>query len=297
MKKAELKKELDEMLTELFGELKKQMKKNLKGITLTGSYALGKFSPSRPDINFFLFLGPNPPAETYLALGKVFTWLIERYDGKFAIRSEFRPFKFPYPISQRGLEVFINPLLADLAERETDPPFGISVPVLHGMSAVRKVIFGPDFLKEINLSFGKDTVIRSALRDLAIFKLQLIRAPSTYNLNRDFRLLFNESLVCGKGTIGWGVEVASSDKELKSGTHLKYIKDRRKAIDFYKEHYDKRTAKSVEIILEARDKYDSWKKDKNKAFLVFTESYNLLNAVWGKLMSQWGISNLKEKNG
>lgn len=286
MKKAELKKELDKMLNELFGGLRKQMGKNLKGITLTGSYATGKFSPSRPDINFFLLLGPNPPAETYLVLGKVLTWLIEKYDGKFVIRPEFRPFKYPYPIAKKGLEVFINPLLADLAEKDADPPFGISVPVLHGMSAVRKVVFGPDFLGELDLTFGKEIVIKSALRDLSIFKLQLIRAPSTYNLNKDYNLLFNESLICGKMTIGWGVEVASSDKELKSGAHLEYIKDRKKTIDYYRKHYDKKAAKSIEVIFEARDKYNSWKKDKKKAFLVFTEAYNLLSAVWGKLLSQ-----------
>lgn len=286
MGKTELKKDLDKMLNELFAELKKQMGKNLKGITLTGSYVTGKFSPSRPDINFFLFIGPNPPAKTCLALGKVLTWLIEKYDGKFAIRPEFRPFKYPYPTAKKGLEVFINPLLADLAEKDADPPFGISVPVLNGMSAVRKVTFGPDFLGNLDLTFGKEVIIKSALRDLSIFKLQLMRAPSAYNLNRDYQLLFNESLICGKMAIGWGIEVASSDEELKSGAHLKYIKNRKETIDYYKKYYDEKTAKSVEIILEARDKYDSWKKDKQKAFLVFTEAYNLISTIWKKLLSQ-----------
>lgn len=285
METQELKKNLDDMLDHLFLELRKRLESSLRGIALTGSYTTGKFSSSRPDINFFLFL-EGPSAQTYLALGEVFTDLIRKYEGTFVIRPEFRPFKFPYPVAQKGVEVFINPLIADLAEKDLDHPFGISKPVLHGTQQMRKVIFGPDILGSLDLSFGKKEVIEAALRDLAIFKLQLIRAPSTYVLDEDISLLFNEALIVGKMTIGWGVEVCSSDKELRDGDHLKYLKDRKKTMEFYRKNVSPEAANSVKTILEARDKYGEWKNDKEKAYLVFTESYNLLNVVWGKLLEQ-----------
>jgi len=284
MGQEELKTELDAMMEDLFSRLQLGLEDALEGVTLTGSYAIGKFSPSRPDINFFLFLKPNPPAKIYLTLGEIFTDLIDRYADTFIIRPEFRPFKFSQPRGKGKLEVFLNPLIADLGEKLADPPFGISKNVLHGMKEMRKVTYGPDILGEMDLTFGKEAVVKSALRDLSIFKVQLIRAPSTYDLNKDYPLLFNESFIIGKMTLGWGLEVASSDEELRKGNHLEYFKNKEKMVDFYKKNYGGAAAESVKTILDARDHYIEWKDDKGKAYLLFTEAYNLINTVWDKLM-------------
>lgn len=285
MAEQQIQQKLDELINDLSSLLRERIGDSCEGLTLVGSCAVGKMSLARPDIGPFLFLKKGVSADVFLSIGEIFTELIERYKGTFAIRPEFRPFKFSYPLNKRDLEVFIGANIVRMEEKDLEFPFGISKNVLAGMKRAKKVLWGRDILEEMDTSVDKAYLVKAAFRDVGIIRLQLSLAPSIYNLNTDYDMLFSEALNWGKLATRWGLEVAVTEEEARSGAYLDKFTNFRDMIASYKKYYSPEIAKSTEIILDARDHYDEWKQDKEKAYLLFTEAYKLMEAIWAKLLS------------
>jgi len=283
MKETELKAQIDAMIADLVQLAKAEIGGQLESLTLTGSYATGRMTSAMPDINLFVFLN-KPDATTYLKLGEIVTRLAKKYSKSFALRPEFRPFKFAHPLVEGEPQVVLNLNPANAAEKGGDFPFGASKHVLNGMAQMRKVIYGRDVFGETNLEFDRPYLIQAAFRDLGMFRSQLLRAPMAYNLERDNVLFFSESLICGKITMYLGVELAETEEELKSGKHLELIAQKRKMHDFYNERYGAAAAKAAQVILDARDNFAEWKGSKEKAYEVYKAAYELMAVVWAKLL-------------
>lgn len=285
MTERQIQQKLDELINDLSSLLKERIGGSCEGLTLVGSCAVGKMSLARPDIGIFLPLKKGTSPDVFLSIGEIFTELIEKYKGTFAIRPEFRPFKFSYPLNKKDLEVFISGSIVRIEEKDLEFPFGIPKNVLAGMRRARKVLWGQDILEEIDTSVDKAYLVKASFRDVGMFRLQLSLTPSIYNLNTDYDMLFSEALNWGKMATRWGIAVAATEEETKSGEYLSKFANLQDMIPFYEERYGLEIAKSVEVILEARDKYDQWKNDKEKAYFVYKEAYNLIEAIWEKLLS------------
>jgi len=285
MSEDKLRNKLDQMTGDLFQDIQDQIGDHLESITLTGSYAIGKISISRPDINFFIVLKPRVPADVYLRMGEIFTKIIHKYSADFSIRPEFRPFKYPNPIYEKGLEVFLNPVIASIEEKDGDFPFGVSKNFLAGVKSMRKVIFGKDVLADMDFKIDKQYIIQASFRDVSLFKIQLTRAPMSYDLNSKIGLLLNESLINGKMAMGYGVELASTPEELENRSYLQYFSEREKMVGFYRERFGESVAENAQVLQDARNNYHEWKEDKEKTYAVFSAAYYLTMAVWSKLLS------------
>lgn len=70
MTKSQLDKLLKEIVKEIVDGLKKEIGTYAESITLIDSYAIGKISYQRPNINILVFLKPNHPAKVHLSIGR-----------------------------------------------------------------------------------------------------------------------------------------------------------------------------------------------------------------------------------
>lgn len=285
MTKNEIRQKIDEMVDYLVGELKRKLGYRLESVTLTGSYAIGKVSEERPDINMILFFKGVMLPDDSVELGRILNGTIEKFKGDFGVRLEFRPFRFVYPRYKKEPEVFVNPLILNMAEKDLEFPFNIPHYILAGMAGMRKVVFGTDVLASVDLEVTKGRIIGGAFRVLPLGKLQLDRAPIAYDVDKESDLLFSEALSIGKLTSYDGVEIAMSDDEIKQKKYMGIITDKSKLINFYRERYDAEAAEFISVILQARDNCRTWKNDPDKAIIVYRAASGIWQKIWMKLLS------------
>lgn len=277
---------IKDMVDDLTGKLIKEISDKTETLTIVGSYAFDKISESCPDINLFLCLKENANAETYLKISNVLTEIINKYSDDFIVRPDFRPFKFPYPFYKGDYEVFVNLIVVSMKDKKGDFPFGLPKHFLNGIKQARKVLYGSDVLGDTNFDFDKNYLLMAGKLYLNIFKFQLLRAPLSYDMSKDFDLAFNESLKNGKMIAYLGVEIVLTEEEIRNGEYMKYIANKESMVDFYKERYGKAASQFVVFLLQARDNYGAWKKNKRKAKDTFKMAYGLCDIVHDKLIEQ-----------
>ena len=113
-----------------------------------------------------------------------------------------------------------------------------------------------------------------------IWSKQVKFAPISYNLKKDMDLFFNEALSWGKVAIQQYAWIQG----IKNGLDYSKSSDRKKIFEkignkeLLRTFFDlpKDTVKAVNLILDARLKYDEWKMDKKKAVEVYKASDRLL---------------------
>lgn len=278
-----LKQKIDEMVDYLVEGLKKSLGDRLESITLTGSYVVGKISIDRPDVNIILFFKNWMTPDDLILLGDVLYDTVKKFQKYFSVRPEFRPYRFPHPVVRKKQEVFVNPLLLNMAEKDLEFPFNIPHWVFAGMKEMRKVVFGSDVLATLDVELTPQRVIAGGFRELPFIKIHLDRIPVAYDINKDCDLFFNESLAQGKLTAYDGIEIAMSADELKKKKWAEVVGDKQKMLAFFQERYDKETALYVKTLLEARENYNKWKNDKDKAVEVFKAAFGVWQKIWEKL--------------
>jgi hypothetical protein len=106
--KPQLDKFLKGIVGEIVEDLKTEISDYIESITLVGSYAIGKISYQRPNINILVFLKPNHPAETHLTIGRVMRQVAKRFSKNFRFRIDPFPFRFVFPIGEGKPEVIVN---------------------------------------------------------------------------------------------------------------------------------------------------------------------------------------------
>lgn len=274
------KEKIDNVVNYLIEILKKKLGMRLESINLIGSYALGKVSLDRPDVNLILFFKGWATAEDYIEFGKILYEVVNKFKDEFSVRLEFRPFRFVYPIVRGKLELFINPLLLNTAEKDRN--FNLDPQFLDGAKATRKVVYGTDVLGDMEFEITKENVRKGITFLFPMIKIQLDRAPLVYDINKDPDLLFNEALAQGKLMSYHAVEIAMSDEDLKEKKYAELIADKAKLLQFIKERYDEDTANALDTILKARENYSAWKNDKNKAIDVYKAAHVIWQKTWMK---------------
>ena len=189
--KEELKGEIDEMVEDMIGDLKRRLGDRLESVTLVGSYVTGRISMDRPDVNMVVFFKEFAMPKDLIELGKILYRTVDKFKEYFVVRLEFRPYRFVYPIHRGEQEVFINPLILNMGEKDLEFPFNLPHWVLGGMREVRKVVHGSDVLKDLDLDLNTERVIKGGFREIPFIKLHLDRAPLGYDISKDTALFFN----------------------------------------------------------------------------------------------------------
>ncbi len=285
MNEKESKKLVDNVANFFKESCTKILKDKLESFYFVGSYALNKISLDRPDINFLLVFKEKPNAEDFLNLGDICRETVKNFKNDCLVRIEFRPFRYIYPKFKKDFEIFINPIIMNMKDKDSDTPFNYPKYFLEGIKSSRKIIFGNDVLKDIEIVLTKRDFFPAAIFDLIMFESQLSRAPAQFDEN-EFDLLFNESVVCGKFAAILGVEIAMNEEELKQKEFLKYIHDKEEMIEFYKNRYDENTANNVKFILEARLNYLKYKDDKEKTKKLFRNALEIIDRVKLRLFTE-----------
>jgi predicted nucleotidyltransferase len=286
MNEIQLKQKVDELVEFLVDNLKRKLGGRLETITLVGSYVVGKLSIDRPDINMVLIFKNYATPKDLIDLGKVLHDTVGKFREFFSVRLEYRPYRFVYPAQRRGHEVFVNPLILNLAEKDFEFPFNLPHWVLGGMREVQKVVHGTDVLRDLDLDLTTERVIGGGFRELPFIKIHLDRAPLGYDISKDTDLFFNESLAQGKLTAYDGVEIAMSESELKQKAYVEIIMDKEKLKSFYQERYDSDAAEYMKTLIEARENYSKWKNNEERAVEVFIAACGIWQKIWQKLLSK-----------
>ncbi len=282
MKEELIKQEIDLLINDLIENLKQELSQCLENITLTGTYTIEDISFNRPNINIIIFLKKSTNAKDYLKLGEVFYKTAKQHLNLFRIRIDMLPFRFASPIGDKELEVIITPLILNMAQKNQKPAFGIPLNVLEGMNSMGKVVFGTNVLSSINFDYSREDFIRWAFFDLGVlYKNQLIRVPLTYDINENLDLLVTEALEIGKVALYWGTEIFLNDKH-KS---FDLIKNKDKMIDFY-QNISQKLGNASKIILEARNHFQEYKVNKDKAFRLYEAAYTAITEVFFKVLSE-----------
>lgn len=278
------KKDIDKLVGFINQEIENNLGRRLESVYLVGSYAKGKVSLSRPDINWLLIHKEPVQDDSRWKLGQILTRAIDTFVNDFIVRPEPRPFKFSYPI-KKGDEVFVNiSIVSAAASPEEFKRKNSFIPeyVFEGFKKSRKLIFGKDILGDIDFKVSRETIQATAIEKIVSHKVQLDRIPLTYHLNRDIDLIFNESLSHGKNLLYFGVELLMSDEELKEKKFLEVFDDKNKFIELYKARMPE-VIDFVQKILEAKEHYKEWKSDKDKAKEIYLTVSEFSSLLFGKI--------------
>jgi len=264
-------------------EISHGLKNRLTSLYLIGSYASGNVSLSRPDINWLLIHQKPISDESRWILGEIITSAIDKFLNDIVICPELRPFKFSYPL-KRGPLVFVNFSIVTSSEDEQEFKrinFFIPEYVFAGFKAGRKLIFGEDLLSKFNFSVTSDVIHKDAPEKISSHKIQLDRVPLAYHMERDVDLIYNESLSHGKNLLYFGVELVMSEEELRNNDFLSYYRSDR-LIDFYRNRFPE-ASDIAQQLLESKENFDEWKKDKNKAKQVYLAASKLCDLLFSKI--------------
>lgn len=292
MEEALLKKRIDRMVDELVEALRLELGSYLESITLAGSYATGKMSLDRPNINILGFLKPNPPAEAYLKAGKALYSVGKKYKKFFRFRVDPFPFRFAQPIGKGEPEVSVNLNLYDMADKDLEmwitldkkvrAPFGAPEPVIQAFKSTRKVVFGKDVLGEMKFHTTREDILLNVLKEFPTFyKLQLTRAPMTYDIEKNYDLLATEALEIGKSCLASAVSVLLDEQSVEQGKHLELLADKEKMLQFFEKSGRPDFSRWAKIILGARENFLEVKNSKDKVFELYKAAYDLLNTTLG----------------
>ena len=277
---------IDSLIKNIVKNLSEELGYYLESVTLIGSYTIGKISLERPNVNFLIFTKPNVSAKEYLKIGEIFYSVSKKYLKYFSVKIDSPPFRTGFPIGNKGLQLVLSPNVLSIVQKNDNPPFGVPLNVLEGMKSTRKIVFGSDPLKDVNVKHTKKDVIKWAFFDIGIiYRNQLIRAPLSYDISEYLNILADESLEIGKVALMWGTEIFLSEDDWKKGRHIELIKNKEEMVKFYNSINEKLGRDAV-VVLDARLNFHQYKTNKVKAYKLYNSAYNLITAVFFKILEE-----------
>lgn len=266
-------------------KVKAGLSKRLHSFYIVGSFAFGKISEQRPDINFLLIFDKFTSPQDYLLVGKICREIEKEFSKDATVKIEFRPFRYIKPRYKNEFDVSINPILISTGEIQAMGGVIFNKWFTEGLKSANKLLLGKDHLKDMVVSeITREDLIKGGMFDLMFFTIPLSRAPAQYE-DKESNLLLNESLINAKNIAFFGIEAAMSEEELAGKKYIDFMKNKEKISAFYKERYSEEAMKMVKRIFQIRDGYLKFKDDPKVAKEVFTIALNLGNLVRKKLFS------------
>lgn len=266
-------------------KVKASLFKRLHSFYIVGSFAFGRISEQRPDINFLLIFNKFTSPQDYLLIGKVCREIEKEFSKDATIKIEFRPFRYIKPRYKNEFEVSINPILISMGEIQAMGGIIFNKWFTEGLKSANKFLSGEDYLKDMVVSkITREDLIKGGMFDLMFFTIPLSRAPAQYE-NKESNLLLNESLINAKNIAFFGIEAAMSEEELADKKYIDFIKNKWKISVLYKERYSEKAMRMVKRIFQIRNEYLKFKSDPKVAEEVFEIALNLGSLVRKKLFS------------
>jgi len=151
---------------------------------------------------------------------------------------------------------------------------------MQGFKVMRKVVFGKDVLGDMEFQVHKKEILLNVIREFPTYKLQLTRAPMTYDVDKDFEYLATEALEIGKACLGSSAGVLLDKNAIEKGEHLSLIADKKKLLEFLNQSGEQDLARWAKVILRARENFLTIKKNKLEVFELYEAAYNVLNKVF-----------------
>lgn len=262
-------------------------KKGLKGLGISGSYARGDYSKSRPDVNFALFLEEETP-EVTLTLGKVVSNLNTNFSSELNLCSDYHPERFIYPFGHDKTkpDIFFKIAIFSIKEKDLPMPFGRPGYVLEGHKLSIKMLYGENYFKDMVVTSNNDQVLKGVLYTLPQWQKQSKLAPLAYNLEKDTDLFFNEAMIWGKIIIQQYAWIQG----LKSG--LDYSRSEDRAVVFSKIHnkeelrafieLPENLKKKLNLILDARLNFLQMRDDRAMAETLYLATSDLAGYFIGE---------------
>jgi len=258
----------------------------LKSFYLVGSYAFGKISEQRPDINFLLIFDKFVTPQDFLTLGKICRSLEKEFSKAVTIKIEFRPFRYIKPKYKNEFEVSVNPILVGTGEIQEMGGVLFNKWFTEGLRSVNKLLFGSDFLETLKIAeITKEDVVKGAMFDLMFFTMPTSRAPAQY-WDDESNLLLNESLENAKNIAYLGIVAVMNMEELKKKSYVDYIKNKERIFGLYKERYVDEAAGMIKRIFQIREQYLKFKNNPGVAEEVFAIALNLASVVRSKVFEE-----------
>lgn len=289
MDKEKLKQNIDKFTEELLQKIQTELKSWLVSITLTGSYAVDAISLENPNINILLFVKPKHPADFYLKLGDLLYRSGYSYLDYFNFQPALFPFRFAQPLGDKKMTLTIHIDPFNLAEQDLEiwlgpkkkmkTPFGLPEVVLSGFQAMRKVVWGKDVLGEMKFDLKREDMVLGVMKDFPLYRLQLTRAPMTYDFSKHPEFLAQEAVEIGKECLYHGAQIFMTDKEIKERKYIELFKDKQKLLKFIKKRYPA-IQKQAKIILRAREEFLKVKRNREKVLTVYRAAFKLLNVIF-----------------
>jgi len=258
--------------------------KGIKGIGVTGSYARGDYSKTRPDVNFAVF-GTSDAAVSW-KIGRVASGLNKKYSQWVNLRPEYHPERFAAPWGRdiNKTDLFFKIAFFDVKERDLLMPFGRPGYVLEGHKLSIKMWHGRNLFEDIIVTSSNDEVIKGCNYMYSQWVRAIKLTPLAYDLEQDADLFFGEALVWGKIAVqqyAWvqgiknGLDYVNDEDRMKIFSR---VHDKEKLRGFFK--LPRKEQEMVNLILDARKKYQEWKTDSKMAEKLYQSSYHLLNYFW-----------------
>lgn len=259
--------------------VKKKLHYRLASCYIVGSYAVGKISLDRPDINFLLIFKEKIIPADYLTVGRICQDTEEKFAEVATVKIEFRPFRYIQPHFHGRYEVSINPRLT--SNEEIQRLGGAIGPkwIAEGMKAMSKRVFGEPILEQLHPGpILRSDIVRAVTFDLAFFTIPLSYAPAQYS-TEECGLLLNESLVNAKNIASLGIIAAMTSAELTARAYIHMQIDKNKMVPFYATRYGSKYGAMVEKILDVREHYLEYRNNPEVAEDMFSIALELGNAV------------------
>ncbi len=263
-------------------EIKQKFSGQLAAFYVVGSFALGKMSLERPDLNFVIILDGIDP-EDHILLGRVFQDAVAKFTGTVGIRPYFSPVRFVYPEKKEAYEIFVSAVMLDSKKQDLSLPFGITRWVLEGYIQSRRLLDGEDILGQAQLPpISREALLERSLIDLEFYRLPLEKAPVQYRAH-EMDLLLSEAVVLGKSIIFIGVEVAMTEAELQNHAYMDFFKDVSLFDKFFRARYGPEAAGHVKIIMDARANFSKYKLNNEKILAVYESAIRMVDIVEQKI--------------
>lgn len=255
--------------------------KGVDGVGVSGSYARGDWSRGRPDINFAVFV-ENVTPDLLIKIGNIASRLNDTYSKYANLRPELHPHRFvaPWGRDSSKRDVFFKIGVYDESDQNEYHPFGLPSFYAEANQQSLKMWHGRDYLKEIQFHAENKMVLEVVAHAFEDWKPQIEICPLSYNLEEDIDLFFNEAMIWGKLIIqqyAW-IQGLKNKLNYKKKDHREEIfdkiHDKRQLRGFVDVPEKQRVM--VNLVLDARLNYDSWKNDKEKAYEVYRASFALI---------------------
>jgi len=257
---------------------------DLEAFYLFGSLAFNKISIEMPDINFFLLVKEGARPDIFLKHADILREIIDEFKDRARIIVEFRPNRYIHCRGKDvGFDIFLNPQYARMEDRHGDVPFGWGW-IFESLLKTKKFVFGNDALAEVvQPPLTVDYMKKYFPGTYSHLWLPLERAPLQYTLPDDNFIFMHEAYkVAQMSAIGFGVNLALNEEELREEKWMDFVYDKHKLIPFYRERYDEATAQNVVLTMEVRDNWLKYRDDPEMGIKMYRAAISLCSRLKAK---------------